>query len=102
VELARRGDSPRCLVRRRDGTLEEAGPPAFQLGEGDTLVLLTDGVFARLEELRAAPLRDLLAPGTPEAMHQQLIEAAAISGELHDDLTVVLVRREGRAAEAAA
>src|ERR1700680_2419556 len=88
----------------RDGLAPE--PKAVTLGPGDLLVLYTDGLAealdARAEAFGYERIADLVRPGgTPQEVHDRILAAfdAHVGEEpLLDDLTLLVMAREGEAA----
>jgi len=112
---------PFPLLRRAGGRLEELGrgglplgvrdelapePQAVTLAPGDLLVLYTDGlaeaVNSQAEAFGYERIADLTRPGgTPQAVHDRILAAfdAHVGEEpLRDDLTLLVMSREGEAA----
>ena len=108
---------PFPYLRRAGGAIEELGEGGMPLGirasveararrtriePGDRLLLYTDGlpeaVSAQNEAFGFARLRDLLAQnGAASELHARVLasfDAHVGPGELHDDLTLVVVARE--------
>jgi sigma-B regulation protein RsbU (phosphoserine phosphatase) len=115
---------PFPLLRRADGRLEELGrgglplgvrdhlapePQSTALAPGDLLVLYTDGlaeaVNGRAEAFGYERIAELTRPGgTPQAVHDRILAAfdAHVGEEpLRDDLTLLVIAREGDAAAGA-
>ena len=115
---------PFPLLRRAAGRLEELGrgglplgvrddlapePQAVTLGPGDLLVLYTDGlaeaVNAQAEAFGYERIADLTRPGgTPQEVHDRILAAfdAHVGEEpLLDDLTLLVIARDGDAAATA-
>jgi sigma-B regulation protein RsbU (phosphoserine phosphatase) len=114
---------PFPLLRRAGGKLEELGhgglplgvrdelapePQATTLGAGDLLVLYTDGlaeaVNAQAEAFGYERIAELTRPGgTPQAVHDRILAAfdAHVGEEpLRDDLTLLVIARDGQMAAA--
>jgi len=112
---------PFPLLRRAGGRLEELGrgglplgvrdelapePQVVTLAAGDLLVLYTDGlaeaVNAQAEAFGYERIADLTRPGgTPQTVHDRILAAfdAHVGEEpLRDDLTLLVMAREGEAA----
>jgi sigma-B regulation protein RsbU (phosphoserine phosphatase) len=112
---------PFPLLRRAGGRLEELGrgglplgvrdelapePQEVTLAPGDLLVLYTDGlaeaVNAQAEAFGYERIAELTRPGgTPQAVHDRILAAfdAHVGEEpLRDDLTLLVMAREGEAA----
>jgi len=112
---------PFPLLRRAGGRLEELGrgglplgvrddlapePQAVTLGPGDLLVLYTDGlaeaIDARAEAFGYERIAELTRPGgTPQEVHDRILAAfdAHVGDEpLRDDLTLLVIARDGGAA----
>jgi sigma-B regulation protein RsbU (phosphoserine phosphatase) len=115
---------PFPLLRRGGGKLEELGrgglplgvrdelapqPQATALGPGDLLVLYTDGlaeaVNAQAEAFGYERIAELTRPGgTPQTVHDRILAAfdAHVGEEpLRDDLTLLVIARDGGTAAAA-
>jgi phosphoserine phosphatase RsbU/P len=113
---------PFPLLRRAGGRVEELGhgglplgvrgdlapePQATVLAPGDLLVLYTDGLAEALDASSEAfgydRIADLTRPGgTPQAVHDRILAAfdAHVGEEpLRDDLTLLVVAREGGGGE---
>jgi sigma-B regulation protein RsbU (phosphoserine phosphatase) len=116
---------PFPLLRRGGGKLEELGrgglplgvrdelapqPQATTLDPGDLLVLYTDGLAealnAQAEAFGYDRIAELTRPGgTPQAVHDRILAAfdAHVGEEpLRDDLTLLVIARNGGTAAAAA
>jgi hypothetical protein len=102
--LRRSGTRRPDLVRMR-GTWLGLLPPStedqrsWRLGDGDELLLGTDGVFDHLLDLSPTPA-DLLADGPGGSLIEQverLLNQALAAGPQKDDITMVLLRRQSGA-----
>jgi hypothetical protein len=103
--LLRRNGACRAEVQKLRGMWLGLGPPSvedqrrWRLGQGDELLLATDGVFDQLSDDGEAEALTLpVGPGTTlfDVVHERLREALA-QGPQRDDMTMVLLRRRARA-----